>query len=122
MAVFSRNPREHWLKPLFSKNEVAKSGPAFHSNGNPERGFGIYVARNINTKVAAVLQPHPPKAIFSRPFHKTLQGNKKSRATLISLVESGLAVSANWWRRRDSNSRPPRCERDALPTELLPHS
>ena len=28
----------------------------------------------------------------------------------------------NWWRRRDSNSRPPRCERDALPTELLPHS
>ena len=47
-AVVSRNPREHWLKPLFSKNEVAKSGPAFHSNGNPERGFGIYVARNIN--------------------------------------------------------------------------
>ncbi len=26
MAVVSRNPREHWLKPLFSKNEVAKSG------------------------------------------------------------------------------------------------
>ena len=30
--------------------------------------------------------------------------------------------SCDWWRRRDSNSRPPRCERDALPTELLPHS
>ena len=29
---------------------------------------------------------------------------------------------ANWWRRRDSDPRPPRCERDALPTELLPHS
>ena len=41
MAVVSRNPREHWLKPLFSKNEVAKSGPAFHSNGNPAKGFGI---------------------------------------------------------------------------------
>ena len=26
MADVSRNPREHWLKPLFSKNEVAKSG------------------------------------------------------------------------------------------------
>ena len=25
-----------------------------------------------------------------------------------------------WWRRGDSNSRPSRCERDALPTELLP--
>ena len=27
-----------------------------------------------------------------------------------------------WWRRRDSNPRPPRCERGALPTELLPRN
>ena len=26
MAFFSRNPREHWLKTHFSKNEVANSG------------------------------------------------------------------------------------------------
>jgi hypothetical protein len=26
-----------------------------------------------------------------------------------------------WWRRRDLNPRPPRCERGALPAELLPH-
>lgn len=26
MAVFSRDPREHWLKPHFSKKEVANSG------------------------------------------------------------------------------------------------
>ena len=26
MALFSRDPREHWLKSRFSKNEVAKSG------------------------------------------------------------------------------------------------
>ena len=26
MAVCSRDPRGHWLKPHFSKNEVAKSG------------------------------------------------------------------------------------------------
>ncbi len=25
-----------------------------------------------------------------------------------------------WWRVRDSNPRPPRCERGALPTELTP--
>ena len=25
-----------------------------------------------------------------------------------------------WWRRRGSNPRPSHCERDALPTELLP--
>ena len=26
MALFSRGPHEYWLKPHFSKNEVAKSG------------------------------------------------------------------------------------------------
>ena len=26
-----------------------------------------------------------------------------------------------WWRRRDLNPRPPPCEGDALPAELLPH-
>lgn len=30
--------------------------------------------------------------------------------------------SREWWSRRDSNPRPPRCERGALPAELLPHS
>src|SRR5690242_5381997 len=27
----------------------------------------------------------------------------------------------SWWTRRDSNPRPPRCERGALPAELLAH-
>ena len=27
MDDVSRDPREHWLKPHFSKNEVANSGP-----------------------------------------------------------------------------------------------
>ena len=27
-----------------------------------------------------------------------------------------------WWRRADSNRRPPRCERGALPAELRPHA
>ena len=31
-----------------------------------------------------------------------------------------LRPPTRWWRRGDSNSRPSRCERDALPTELLP--
>ena len=28
----------------------------------------------------------------------------------------------NWWTAGGSNSRPPRCERGALPTELAAHS
>ena len=30
-------------------------------------------------------------------------------------------VEFEWWTRGDSNPRPPRCERGALPTELLAH-
>src|SRR5436305_8664133 len=29
--------------------------------------------------------------------------------------------AGKWWSRRDSNPRPPRCERGALPAELLPN-
>ena len=32
-----------------------------------------------------------------------------------------LKAHENWWRRRDSNPRPPGCKPGALPTELRPH-
>jgi hypothetical protein len=44
-------------------------------------------------------------AIVSLPIRKTDERKEKKR----------------WWRRRGLNPRPPRCERGALPTELLPH-
>ena len=50
-----------------------------------------------------------------------LTGQKKIPRGLQDDRERVLSFCAIWWRRRDSNSRPPRCERDALPTELLPH-
>ena len=34
---------------------------------------------------------------------------------------AGLLWIVNWWRRGGSNSRPPHCERGALPAELRPH-
>ena len=41
-------------------------------------------------------------------------------------MKKGLQPSSHnplnlWWRRRDLNPRPPPCEGDALPAELLPH-
>jgi hypothetical protein len=33
-----------------------------------------------------------------------------------------LRLRPKWWSRRDLNPRPLRCERSALPAELLPHS
>ena len=50
------------------------------------------------------------------------QKTKKSSQPFKYWLKADLMFPTNWWRRRDSNSRPPRCERDALPTELLPHS
>ena len=35
--------------------------------------------------------------------------------------KSPLFTKKIWWSRRDLNPRPPRCERGALPAELLPH-
>jgi hypothetical protein len=34
MAFFSRDPREHWLKPRYSKNEVANSGRLLTQSGD----------------------------------------------------------------------------------------
>src|SRR4029453_7852202 len=37
------------------------------------------------------------------------------------VTRSCLFVDMMWWTTRGSNSRPPRCERGALPTELVAH-
>lgn len=36
-------------------------------------------------------------------------------------VQNRNPLNYLWWRRGDLNSRPPPCEGDALPAELLPH-
>ncbi len=41
-----------------------------------------------------------------------LEGNQSAKS---------YGFCSNWWSRRGSNPRPPRCERGALPAELLPH-
>jgi hypothetical protein len=46
------------------------------------------------------------------PLLETSAGIKKTAVK--------AAVTARWWRRWDSNPRPQRCERCALPTELRP--
>ena len=44
-------------------------------------------------------------------------GAKKKGVT----VQNRNPLNYLWWRRGDLNSRPPPCEGDALPAELLPH-
>src|SRR5438067_12829868 len=38
-----------------------------------------------------------------------------------SPTDTAVGLRGDWWRRGGSNSRPPHCERGALPAELLPH-
>ena len=54
---------------------------------------------------------------------------KKQRKALISVRRSNKTYGLNhefkpylWWTIRDSNPRPLRCERSALPTELIARS
>ena len=47
MAAFSRDPREHWFKTHFSKNEVANSG------------YTIVCAETLTTGDATPVFPHP---------------------------------------------------------------
>ncbi len=49
-----------------------------------------------------------------------IRKSKNAAHPLFYWMKAAFPVFTKWWRRRDSNSRPPRCERDALPTELLP--
>ncbi len=42
MAAFSRHPHEHWLKPHFSKNEVANSGLGLARSNREPRLRGGY--------------------------------------------------------------------------------
>src|SRR5262249_22508526 len=44
------------------------------------------------------------------------------RAPLAVNWPKGLAPASAWWAMTDSNRRPPRCKRDALPTELIAHA
>jgi hypothetical protein len=55
---------------------------------------------------------------------KRFASGKKRESAIVSLPIRKIderKEKKRWWRRRGLNPRPPRCERGALPTELLPH-
>lgn len=56
----------------------------------------------------------PKTALFCCGSERTLHGEAAAE-------EIGVRPIPVWWTRRDSNPRPPRCERGALPTEPRAH-
>ena len=65
----------------------------------------------------------PDPKLFLEAYHpkKLRIRRQKNRVSTGSQLRSGVYAGNKKWRRRDSNPRPQRCERCALPTELRPH-
>src|SRR5882672_2901801 len=61
----------------------------------------------------------PDSGPTDRPQACSQRTEMQPGATIIA-VRLVSARSFSWWRVRDSNPRPRRCERRALPTELTP--
>ena len=60
--------------------------------------------------------PEPPVA-----GHKTRTKTESGRRGLDDRFGNSRFAERCWWTARGSNSRPPRCERGALPAELAAH-
>ena len=59
------------------------------------------------------------QAVFPIPGHID---NKKASISAGLFEVVAMYWIKNWWRARELNPRPLRCERSALPTELAPHT
>ena len=96
-----KSPRPRPIPPSHSSHKSHKSPPSSHKKAPGPKTKGWWWGMDSN--------------------HRTHRGQIYSLMRLATslphLVRLRLAL---WWSRRDSNPRPLRCERNALPTELLP--
>ncbi len=71
------------------------------------------------------LRLEPTRGDIGRPYY-TARTSLNTLALLDTPLDDGGgdtgSNSLRWWRRGDSNSRPPECDSGALPTELRPHN
>ena len=64
------------------------------------------------------------RALFRIAAMQSAQGQRRHQREEHHQLEVGefhLAIADVWWTVGDSNPRPPRCERGALPAELTAH-
>ena len=68
-----------------------------------------------------VLEDGPPPVTASEPPAKEHIASTRAVVNGEDGIENEEFPEENWWTAGGSNSRPPRCERGALPTELAAH-
>jgi hypothetical protein len=106
----------------FTRQEISKSQAALLAEG-----FALQVIAGIRREGS---NNHPPAfamptlsqstrcGVPSRRFAAWIGLAKTEQELLRPLPAAALYVIL-WWAMRDSNPRPPRCKRDALPAELI---
>ena len=67
----------------------------------------------FNNSLAVILIPFECRNVF--------MVTARTRALFDRFSDVSETLETEMWSRRDLNPRPLRCERSALPTELLPH-
>jgi hypothetical protein len=84
-------------------------------------GSNLEVSSNPNPPIKS----HPVGWLVIGALERTRTSDPAlRRRVLYPLSYQGIEVREplkQWWSRRESNPRPPHCERGALPTELRPH-
>jgi site-specific DNA recombinase len=108
--VFQAPPREWVEERLTQLRDVLER--------NPDRS-GLTLRTFLGP-----LRLDPTRGDVGRPYY-TARTSLNTLALLDPLTENEIrecgSNSLQWWRRADSNRRPPECDSGALPTELRPH-
>ena len=105
MADVSRDPREHWLKPHFSKNEVANSGYTKNRPTPAKAKFGGGAVNFLCTKtryvrVAAI--PHVLAALVGRAIPSAPPSSRPNRPPTLQAFRSVLSRARSVSTRRPS--------------------
>lgn len=107
---------------FYRRNGRRVRAPPFPGRRNPVSPPARGEQRTRTSVPAATKKDRVPT---DKELGRTARDPKPERRTpALGNAPAGTVLrreGERWWRRRGLNPRPPRCERGALPTELLPH-
>src|SRR5687768_4818497 len=100
------------VSSLAANRGLSQPCHALHRHSTPEHP--PCTLQSLTTLFRRKIVPRPDR--FAIPDHGLLK--EFLVIVLVPLISNDHRLS--WWRRQDSNPRPPACKAGALPTELRP--
>ena len=120
MAIQVRKPELNWS----TVHQQAKNATG-RAQTRVFAGFGALFGKEPDREQREKTGPNGPEmgAVRRMPLKRPAPGTAPTLALRAekNLTDKGW-VFRYWWRGGGSNSRPPHCERGALPAELPPHA